>query len=99
MGHPSCAGCPDCNTTLEEGPELHRTPSPHDWREEYELVDKQTGATRKIRLCLRCLKKEEVRPTFCTYCHHATFLHEQRGDRFLCGCGMVCTAEQVAAAT
>lgn len=60
MGHPDCDGCPDCNTTLEESPELHEVPPPHEWREEYELIDRQTGATRKVRVCMRCQRREPI---------------------------------------
>lgn len=60
MGHPRCKGCPHCNTTLEEAPELHREPEPHDWRIEW-AVDRKTGEKWQERICLRCMKRERVR--------------------------------------
>lgn len=59
MGVPDCAGCPDCNTTLEESPEHHSEPAPHEWREEW-TIDKQTGERSQIRVCLRCHRKEPL---------------------------------------
>ena len=59
MGVPECAGCPDCNTTLEEGPDDHRTPAEHDWRTEW-AIDKLTGARWQERVCLRCMKREQL---------------------------------------
>ena len=59
MGHASCDGCDECNTTLEESPEWHREPEPHDWREEFD-VDKTSGARSKERVCVRCQRREPV---------------------------------------
>jgi hypothetical protein len=59
MGHPSCDGCDECNTTLAEGPDGHRDIAPHDFREEWE-IDSKTGARWKVRICLRCLLEEKV---------------------------------------
>jgi hypothetical protein len=59
MGHPSCSGCEKCNTTLEEGPESHREPTPHDWREEW-AIDQKSGERWQERVCLQCMKRERV---------------------------------------
>lgn len=59
MGSPSCSGCEKCNTTLEESPEHHQTPEPHDWREEW-TIDPKTGERGKERICLRCYQREAV---------------------------------------
>lgn len=57
MGSPSCVGCGECNTTLAEGPNGHRSPDAHEWREEW-TIDRQTGERGKQRICLRCMRTE-----------------------------------------
>lgn len=59
MGHPDCDGCPECHTTLAEGPDGHREIAPHDWREEW-TIDKQTGERGKERICVQCRTREPV---------------------------------------
>ena len=60
MGHPTCSGCPECNTTLEESPEYHTDPTPHDWGEPEWCIDPQTGERWQERTCILCLKREKI---------------------------------------
>ena len=59
MGHPRCSGCEECNTTLEEYPDMHTEPEPHDWRVEWR-IDPDNGVRWQERVCLRCMKREKV---------------------------------------
>lgn len=59
MGVARCRGCPDCGRTLEEHPDDHRPPSPHDWREEWR-IDRTTGERWQVRECNRCHREERV---------------------------------------
>ena len=49
-----CEGCEECNTTLEQNPENHRTPEAHDWVTKY---DENTG--EPYRRCRICYQKEK----------------------------------------
>jgi hypothetical protein len=59
MGHASCDGCDECNSTLAEGPDGHRDIAPHDFREEWE-IDPKTGVRWRVQKCLRCYHEEKV---------------------------------------
>lgn len=57
MGVSPCQGCAACQTTLEESPDLHRVPEPHD-----EVVETVTTThagetvTKERRYCRRCIQ-------------------------------------------
>jgi hypothetical protein len=53
----ACEGCPDCNTTLEQHPDYHRVPEPHQFEDEYD-VDRKTGETFVVRICQVCNRRE-----------------------------------------
>jgi len=59
MGVPACAGCSECNTTLETHPEHHTTPIPHDWRVKWD-IDRERGNRWQYRECTRCFLKEKI---------------------------------------
>lgn len=46
----SCQGCAECGTTLEQHPERHVVPAPHEWVTRY---DQDTG--EPYERCSRCL--------------------------------------------
>jgi hypothetical protein len=56
MGTYPCEGCEKCNTTLEQHPDHHRTPEPHDWQLKY---DENTGKPSYYR-CTVCCKRKEL---------------------------------------
>lgn len=59
MRHPSCSGCPKCNTTLEESPSLHIEPTPHEWKISWN-IDGVSGERFQERQCLRCMIVEKL---------------------------------------
>lgn len=59
MGSPDCSGCDECRTTLAEAPDEHRPIAPHDWREEWKAGPAE-AAPAKERVCLRCMKHEDI---------------------------------------
>jgi hypothetical protein len=73
MGVPECVGCVQCGTTLETHSSLHTAPIDHEWREEFALVDRRSEKTKKIRVCQRCHRKEDV--------SNATGLEEGRSEQ------------------
>lgn len=46
-----CSGCEKCGTTLEQHPDDHRIPKPHDWQTE--LVETDEGKKPRTR-CSWC---------------------------------------------
>ena len=49
-----CEGCDQCNTTLEQDPDHHTTPEPHQWVTKY---NQNTGARKQV--CRHCLVENE----------------------------------------
>ena len=60
MGHPRCDGCPDCHTTLEEGPTQHTEPEPHTWSAPMWCIEPSTGERWQERECYTCRTRERV---------------------------------------
>lgn len=53
MGPRACQGCKECGTTLNSGPDGHRTPEPHEWVPQY---NPNTGV-RESDVCKDCMAK------------------------------------------
>lgn len=54
-GGRNCSGCPDCNTTLEISPELHKELEPHKFVQRFKASD----GSRDQDLCVTCLATQE----------------------------------------
>lgn len=55
-----CDGCPDCNTTLEEHPDDHKVPAPHQWEMVEEFIDgKMVELRTYCKICYAEKPKEE----------------------------------------
>ena len=50
-----CEGCPDCNTTLTQHPDYHKTPEPHEWVIRYNEV---TGEPYEV--CINCMREKSA---------------------------------------
>lgn len=53
MSPRACQGCNECGTTLEQSPERHKTPEPHEWVPQY---NESTGKRESDR-CKNCYEK------------------------------------------
>lgn len=54
-----CQGCPECNTTLETHPDLHREPKPHDFSEvQTVMTDEGPKSVTYCRWCMR--RRDEI---------------------------------------
>lgn len=60
MGHPSCAPCETCGTTLAESPAGHVPVTEHRWSEPAWKIDAKTGERWQERTCVACMKRERV---------------------------------------
>ena len=60
MGHPSCDGCPECHTTLAEGPSGHTDIQPHRFGPPRWIIDSESGERWQERICAACMHKEKV---------------------------------------
>jgi len=54
MGPRKCQGCSECGTTLNQGPEYHKTPEPHEWVTRYSEI---TG--KPYEVCINCMELKE----------------------------------------
>lgn len=60
MGVPRCRICPNCKTTLAEGPEEHRDPEPHQF---YLRFEKMPGKDARVwKECKQCQTQESLDP-------------------------------------
>lgn len=48
-----CSGCPDCGTTLDESPDSHRAPTPHEFIETPVETDNGPQPLTRCRWCHR----------------------------------------------
>lgn len=57
MPPPRCAGCPECGTNFALGPDAHKPPEPHEFKETKVDTDDGKGV---LTICLWCgeTKKE-----------------------------------------
>lgn len=59
MGVNPCDGCPECNTTLETGPEHHEEPKPHDFVPTPVETDEGPKPLSRCRWCMRTPREIE----------------------------------------
>lgn len=55
IGPRQCDRCEKCGTTLNQSPEGHKEPEPHEWVTQY---NERTG--KPYEICINCMKKKPV---------------------------------------